>query len=190
MSSPQYAQDHQYQCLNARPDDHRRPLRPATLPPQTAGRDNTPLSALYYSCVYSGDRGASWSAGWRCRRFDDEVHRELANGKVNWPGDKPAAYQSPNTHRTMRASFRYPPFLANGSSFQNFSAAARSGSSSINAVPIFSVSLAERSGPRKMKLAPYDAQYVLLRACRCLFKNSGLPVLAPVHRNCCRPLRA
>ena len=71
--------------------------------------------------------------------------------------------QSPNTHRVIRESLRYPPFLANGSSFQNLSAAARSGSSSSNAVPILSAPSAERIGPRKMKLSPYDAKYDFVR---------------------------
>jgi hypothetical protein len=47
--------------------------------------------------------------------------------------------------------------LANGSSFQNLSAAARSGSSSSSAVPMLSAPSAERIGPRKMKLSPYEA---------------------------------
>ena len=63
----------------------------------------------------------------------------------------------------MRESLRYPPFLANGSSFQNLSAAARSGSSSSSAVPMLSAPSAERIGPRKMKLSPYDAKYELVR---------------------------
>ena len=58
----------------------------------------------------------------------------------------------------MRESLRYPPFLANGSSLQNLSAAARSGSSSSSAVPMLSAPSAERIGPRKMKLSPCDAK--------------------------------
>ena len=40
---------------------------------------------------------------------------------------QPVAPQSPNIHRTIRASLAYPPLIANDSSFQNLSAAALSG---------------------------------------------------------------
>src|SRR3981081_4233821 len=96
--------------------------------------------------------------------------------------------QSPNTQRVMRELLWYPPFLANGSSFQNLSAAARAGSSSSSEVPMSSARSAERIGPRKMKLSPYDAKYDSC-ACRCSRKNSGEPVLGPVRRDCLIPLR-
>jgi hypothetical protein len=40
------------------------------------------------------------------------------------------------------------------------------GNSMSNAVPILSAPSAERIGPRKMKLSPYDAKYDSC-ACRC-----------------------
>jgi len=59
----------------------------------------------------------------------DYTHQRCRISPLN-PGDKSLILvldQSPNTRRVMRASRWYPPFFANGSSFQNLSAAARSG---------------------------------------------------------------